>query len=115
MSKAEFVGVAPPSSQYREWLRRERRGRLTVRATQLAILVVFLATWEVAPRLDLGILLGLRRRGMLGLLVQPSFAVFGDGPIGDQCTGDQTPWTVVGVRRRWQFQLWVGVGFAMRF
>ena len=53
MSKAEFVGVAPPSSQYREWLRRERRGRLTVRATQLAILVVFLATWEVAPRLDL--------------------------------------------------------------
>ena len=53
MSKAEFVGVAPPSSQYREWLRRERRGRLTVRATQFAILVAFLAMWEVAPRLDL--------------------------------------------------------------
>jgi NitT/TauT family transport system permease protein len=42
-----------PSRQYVEWLRRERRGRMTVRATQLAILVVFLVLWEVAPRLDL--------------------------------------------------------------
>jgi len=53
MSKAEFAGAANPSVQYVNWLRRERRGRLTVRATQLAILVVFLVLWEVAPRLNL--------------------------------------------------------------
>jgi hypothetical protein len=69
----------------------------------------------VAPRFDLGILLGLRRRGMFSVLVQPSFAVFGDGPRGDQCTDDQTPWTTLGVNRRWQFQLWLGVGYSMRF
>jgi len=53
MSKAEFVGAAPPSAQYLEWLRQERRGRMIVRATQLAILVAFLILWELAPRLDL--------------------------------------------------------------
>jgi len=53
MSKAKFAGAMSPSPQYVEWLRRERRGRLTVRATQLAILLVFLVLWEVAPRLDL--------------------------------------------------------------
>jgi NitT/TauT family transport system permease protein len=53
MSKVEFMGSMSPSRQYVEWLRRERRGRMTVRATQLAILVVFLVLWEVAPRLDL--------------------------------------------------------------
>ncbi|HLT35500.1 MAG TPA: hypothetical protein VK034_04420, partial [Enhygromyxa sp.] len=67
------------------------------------------------PRFDLGILLGLRRRGMLSLLLQPSFAVFGDGPVGEQCSGDDTPWTVLGVRKRWQFQLWAGAGYSMRF
>jgi hypothetical protein len=69
----------------------------------------------IAPRFDLGILLGLRRRGMLSVLVQPSFAVFGDGPRGEQCTGDETPWTVLGLDRRWQFQLWAGAGYSMRF
>ena len=53
MSKAEFVGVAPPSSQYREWLRRERRDRMTVRISQLALLAVFLVLWELAPRYNL--------------------------------------------------------------
>ncbi|MFO7565054.1 MAG: hypothetical protein R6X02_20580 [Enhygromyxa sp.] len=67
-----------------------------------------------APRFDLGILLGLRRRGMLSVLIQPSFAVFGDGPRGEQC-GDETPWTTLGVRRRWQFQLWAGGGYSFRF
>ncbi len=66
-------------------------------------------------RFDLGILLGSRRRGMISLLVQPNVAVFGDGPRGDQCTGDETPWTVLGVRKRWQFQLWAGAGFSFRF
>jgi NitT/TauT family transport system permease protein len=53
MSKVEAISAAAQSPQYREWLRRERRGRLTVRLTQFAILVAFLVLWEVAPRLDL--------------------------------------------------------------
>src|SRR5215212_208609 len=56
MSKADIgvlaaAQVGPqPSPQYLAWLRRERRGRLTVRAAQLAILVVFLVLWEVLPK-----------------------------------------------------------------
>jgi NitT/TauT family transport system permease protein len=50
MSKADAT-LAHPSLQYREWLRRERRGRVSVRAWQLAILVVFLVLWEVLPKL----------------------------------------------------------------
>jgi NitT/TauT family transport system permease protein len=42
--------AAPASPQYREWLKRERRGRLTIRGAQLAILLVFLVLWEVLPR-----------------------------------------------------------------
>ncbi|MGH8734665.1 MAG: ABC transporter permease [Burkholderiales bacterium] len=38
------------SPQYREWLARERRGRLSVRGAQLAILLVFLVLWEVLPK-----------------------------------------------------------------
>ena len=53
MSKVEYAGAASPSKQYLEWLRRERRGHLTVRAAQVVILVVFLLIWEIAPRLDL--------------------------------------------------------------
>lgn len=69
----------------------------------------------VAPRLDLGILLGVRRRGAISLLVQPSFAFFGAGPRGEQCSDDETPWTVLGVRERWDFQLWAGAGYSFRF
>jgi hypothetical protein len=68
-----------------------------------------------APRFDLGILMGARRRGMIGILVQPSFAVFGDGRTAAPCQGDDTPWTVLGIHRRFQFQLWVGAGFGLRF
>ena len=39
-----------PSPQYLDWLRRERRGRLAVRASQLALLAVFLVLWEVLPK-----------------------------------------------------------------
>jgi NitT/TauT family transport system permease protein len=46
MSKVE----AAPSPQYREWLRNERRGRIAVRAAQLAILVIFLVLWEILPK-----------------------------------------------------------------
>jgi NitT/TauT family transport system permease protein len=50
MSKADVATAAAPSAAYRAWLRRERRGRLAVRATQLALLLVFLVLWEVLPR-----------------------------------------------------------------
>ena len=50
MSKAETATAAGASPQYRQWLQRERRGRITVRVTQLAILVVFLVLWEVLPK-----------------------------------------------------------------
>jgi NitT/TauT family transport system permease protein len=54
MSKVEAIsraGAAPiPSPQYRAWLRRERRGRFAVRATQLILLAVFLVLWEVLPK-----------------------------------------------------------------
>ena len=44
------LAVAGPSPKYRQWLRRERSGRLTVRLTQLALLMVVLALWEILPR-----------------------------------------------------------------
>jgi NitT/TauT family transport system permease protein len=53
MSKVEIAGIAGPSPQYLEWLRRERRGYLTVRTAQIALLAIFLVIWELAPRLDL--------------------------------------------------------------
>ncbi len=51
MSKAEPAVAQSP--QYREWLRRERQSRLTVRATQIGLLVVFLILWETLPRAHL--------------------------------------------------------------
>ena len=53
MSKVETMRAAGASPQYLEWLRRERRGHLMVRAAQLAILAAFLLLWELAPRYDL--------------------------------------------------------------
>jgi len=50
MSKVDAPALASASPQYREWLRRERRGRLSVRAAQLALLLVFLVLWEVLPK-----------------------------------------------------------------
>lgn len=50
MSKVDVAVMAGLSPQYRAWLRRERRGRLTVCAAQLAILAVGLALWELLPR-----------------------------------------------------------------
>jgi NitT/TauT family transport system permease protein len=53
MSKVDAVAsanAAAPSPQYRDWLRRERRSRLAVRLTQLALLAVFLVLWEVLPK-----------------------------------------------------------------
>jgi len=54
MSKVEAISrasAAPiPSPQYRDWLRREQRGRFAVRATQLILLAVFLVLWEILPK-----------------------------------------------------------------
>ena len=53
MSKVDTVAGPPraaASPEYRDWLTRERRGRLTVRGTQLALLLAFLVLWEILPR-----------------------------------------------------------------
>ena len=51
MSKAETAASPPAASKdYAEWLSRERRGRIAVRGSQLAVLLVFLALWEVLPK-----------------------------------------------------------------
>jgi NitT/TauT family transport system permease protein len=44
------LAVTRPSPKYRQWLRRERSGRLTVLLTQLALLAVVLVLWEILPR-----------------------------------------------------------------
>jgi NitT/TauT family transport system permease protein len=49
MSNTEAM-VTVPSPHYRVWLQREQRGRLAVRATQLATLLAFLLLWEILPR-----------------------------------------------------------------
>jgi len=48
MSKVETA--AAPSAPYREWLRREKRSRMTVRGAQLALLLLILVCWEVLPK-----------------------------------------------------------------
>jgi NitT/TauT family transport system permease protein len=53
MSNIQAALPAVMSTQYSDWLRRERRDRLTVRAAQLAILVVVLILWEILPRLQI--------------------------------------------------------------
>jgi hypothetical protein len=68
-----------------------------------------------APRFDLGILLGGRRRGMISFFVQPSFAVFGLGRFGQQCGDGETPWTAIAGEQLFQFQLWGGAGYSFRF
>ncbi len=50
MSTADVTVRPSTSTQYRDWLRRERHGRIAVRAAQLAILLAFLVLWEVLPK-----------------------------------------------------------------
>jgi NitT/TauT family transport system permease protein len=56
MSKVDAIATSHPGAvsrpwpQYREWLRRERRRRLAVRAAQLALLGAFLVLWEILPK-----------------------------------------------------------------
>src|SRR5262249_55586738 len=51
MSKVDAPVLASASPQYRDWLKREPRGRASVRAAQLALLLAFLVLWEVLPRM----------------------------------------------------------------
>jgi NitT/TauT family transport system permease protein len=53
MTNSDLTMPMTMSPQYGAWLRRERRARLTVRAAQLAILIVCLILWEVLPRLQI--------------------------------------------------------------
>lgn len=53
MSKASMSTVPGPSAQYLGYLRRERWSRITVRGSQIGVLVVFLILWEMLPRLQL--------------------------------------------------------------
>jgi NitT/TauT family transport system permease protein len=52
MSKVETAPspLADMSPQYCAWLKRERQARLTVRGTQVALLLVGLVLWEVLPK-----------------------------------------------------------------
>ncbi|HEY2136446.1 MAG TPA: ABC transporter permease [Xanthobacteraceae bacterium] len=50
MSKVDTAAIVAPSPAYRAWLRREQRGHISVRATQLALLIAFLVLWEILPR-----------------------------------------------------------------
>jgi NitT/TauT family transport system permease protein len=49
MSNTDLAATRP-SPKYRQWLRRERSGRLNVRLMQLALLMVVLVLWEILPR-----------------------------------------------------------------
>ncbi|MFL6797643.1 MAG: ABC transporter permease [Xanthobacteraceae bacterium] len=53
MSKADAPSLVVASPQYQRWLARERRGRIGVRAAQLALLLGFLLLWEVLPKAHL--------------------------------------------------------------
>jgi NitT/TauT family transport system permease protein len=50
LTRAQLPFPADVSPQYREWLRRDRNGRIGVRAAQFALLLVFLLLWEVLAR-----------------------------------------------------------------
>jgi NitT/TauT family transport system permease protein len=53
MWKAERAVMKGASPQYGEWVRRQRRERLAVRAAQLAILAVCLVLWQLLPRMQI--------------------------------------------------------------
>jgi NitT/TauT family transport system permease protein len=50
MSNTDLTVASSASPKYRQWLRRERSAQLTVRLTQLGLLLVVLVLWEILPR-----------------------------------------------------------------
>lgn len=70
---------------------------------------------QFAARFDLALLVGARRRGMLMVLLQPTIDVFGRPRGGDNCLPDQSPWDALAMTERWQFLMFAGAGFGLRF
>jgi tetratricopeptide (TPR) repeat protein len=70
---------------------------------------------QFAARFDLALMVGQRRRGMLMVLLQPTFDVFGPPKNGEFCPVGQTPWEALEMTERWQFLLFGGAGYSLRF
>lgn len=70
---------------------------------------------QFAARFDLSLLVGPRRRGMLTVLVQPTLDVFGRPRGGKDCLPGQSPWDALDMTERWQFLMFAGAGFSLRF
>jgi hypothetical protein len=70
---------------------------------------------QFGARFDLSLLIGQRRRGMLMVLIQPTFDVFGPPKNGANCQPGQSPWDALNMTERWQFLLFAGAGYSLRF
>ncbi len=70
---------------------------------------------EFAARFELAVLVGERRRGMFMVMLQPTFDVFGRPKGGENCLPGQSPWDALAVTERWQFFLFAGAGYSLRF
>ena len=51
-------------------------------------------------RLEFALLIGPHRRAHLSAILSPTIAVFGDGPLGQDCQVGETSWTALGLRWR---------------
>ncbi len=70
---------------------------------------------ELALRFELAALIGARRRGMLTVMLQPTVDVFGPPKNGQDCLPGQSPWDALDITERWQFLLFAGAGYSLRF
>jgi hypothetical protein len=70
---------------------------------------------QFAARLNFALLVGPRRRGMLTVLLQPTLDVFGRPRGGQDCLPGQSPWEALQMTERWQFLMFAGAGFSLRF
>jgi tetratricopeptide (TPR) repeat protein len=70
---------------------------------------------QFGDRFDLSVLIGQRRRGMLMVMLQPTYDVFGPPKNGAGCMVGQSPWEALNVTERWQFLLFASAGYALRF
>lgn len=66
-------------------------------------------------RFELALLAGARRRGMFTVMLQPTFDVFGPPKNGQNCLPGQTPWEALNMTERWQFLVFAGAGYSLRF
>ncbi|MFV8753006.1 hypothetical protein ACNOYE_20865 [Nannocystaceae bacterium ST9] len=70
---------------------------------------------QFALRFELAALVGARRRGMLMVMLQPTLDVFGRPKGGQDCLPGQSPWEALRVTERWQFLMFAGAGYSLRF